>query len=74
MKQEQLLPLVRNKVVELLNGYVPVSALTVEKIENYIVLPKLGDNAGLAGSIALGMEAHRTEKGYNDKVNGLTNL
>jgi fructokinase len=58
-KQEQLLPLVRDRVLELLNGYVPVSALTKEKIDQYIVLPQLGDQAGLTGSIALGVTANQ---------------
>jgi fructokinase len=58
-KQEQLLPLVRERVLELLNGYVPVSALTKEKIVQYIVLPQLGDQAGLTGSIALGVTANQ---------------
>jgi fructokinase len=53
-KQEQLLPLVRDRVRELLNGYVPVSELTKAKIDQYIVLPQLGDQAGLTGAIALG--------------------
>jgi fructokinase len=55
-KQEQLLPLVRDHVLELLNGYVPVSELTNEKIDQYIVLPQLGDQAGLTGAIALGRQ------------------
>lgn len=55
MKQEHLLPLVRKQVLELLNRYVAVPELTPENIDNYIVLPGLGDNAGLAGSIAFGV-------------------
>ena len=61
MKQEQLLPLVRKKVLELLNGYVPVSAVSAEGIANYIVLPALGDEAGLTGAIALGANALGSE-------------
>jgi fructokinase len=56
-KQKQLLPLVRERVLELLKGYVPVSALTKGKIDQYIVLPELGDQAGLTGAIALGVTA-----------------
>ncbi|MEK5444711.1 ROK family protein [Fredinandcohnia sp. FSL W7-1320] len=54
MKQEHLLPLVRKQVLELLNGYIAVPEITPENIDDYIVLPGLGDNAGLAGAIALG--------------------
>ncbi|WP_077619785.1 ROK family protein [Bacillus sinesaloumensis] len=56
MKQEHLLPLVRKQVLEMLNGYVDIPELTVENIDTYIVLPEIGDNAGLAGAIALGVE------------------
>ncbi len=57
MNQEQLLPLVRENVRKLLNGYVPVKELNQENIDNYIVLPKLGDKAGLIGAVRLGQEA-----------------
>ncbi|NMO96050.1 ROK family protein [Paenibacillus lemnae] len=53
MKQPQLFPLVRTKLQELLNGYVPHPSLS-EGIEQYIVPPQLGDNAGLCGALALG--------------------
>lgn len=52
MKQEQLFPLIRTKLQELLNGYVQHAALTTD-IDQYIVPPGLGDNAGLAGALAL---------------------
>ncbi len=58
MKQEQLLPLVRENVRKLLNGYVPVGELAEGNIDRYIVLPKLGDKAGLIGAIRLGQEAY----------------
>ncbi|MFL2105475.1 ROK family protein [Desemzia sp. FAM 23991] len=48
MKQEQLYPLVRQKFTELMNGYVQVPDL-----EEYIVAPGLGDNAGITGSLML---------------------
>jgi fructokinase len=56
MKQKHLLPLVRRKVLEILNGYVPVSELTETEIEDYIVLPGLGDKSGLMGAVKLGLE------------------
>lgn len=55
MKQALLFPLVRTKVVELLNGYIKTKEL--ENIESYIVSPGLGDNAGLCGSLALASSA-----------------
>ena len=51
MKQEQLYPLVRHKFTELMNGYVQVPDL-----EEYIVAPDLGDNAGITGSLLLAAE------------------
>jgi fructokinase len=52
MKQEQLFPLIRKEVVNLLNGYIQANEI-LEDIDSYIVPPGLGDNAGLAGAIAL---------------------
>ncbi|MDO3408481.1 ROK family protein [Saccharibacillus sp. CPCC 101409] len=55
MHQEQLFPLIRRSVARNLNGYVASAAL--DDLDSYIVPPVLGDNAGLAGSLALGIEA-----------------
>lgn len=52
MKQSQLFPLIQQKLQDLLNGYVAHPALQ-GSIGDYIVPPKLGDNAGLAGALAL---------------------
>ncbi len=60
MKKSGLLPLVRQKVVELLNGYVQNPTIT-EEIENYIVPPGLGDRAGVLGAIALAQRAYNKE-------------
>lgn len=54
MKQEQLFPLVRKYVKELLNGYVQTDEI-LNNIDNYIVYPELGDNAGLLGAVALAL-------------------
>lgn len=56
MKQEQLFPLIRKNVVELLNGYISKKQV-VEDIDNYIIYPELGDNAGVCGCLALAMTA-----------------
>lgn len=56
MHQTHLFPLIREQVRRNLNGYVSASALA-ENIDEYIVPPGLGDNAGLCGSLALGLRA-----------------
>ncbi len=48
MKQKQLFPLIQGKVQELLNGYVAVPQI-LENIDQYIVPPGLGDDAGITG-------------------------
>lgn len=52
MKQQQLFPLIRKKLQELLNGYVSHPSLN-QGIDQFIVPPGLGDNAGLCGALAL---------------------
>lgn len=56
MHQLQLFPLIREQVRRNLNGYVSASAIA-DHIDGYIVPPGLGDNAGLCGSLALGLRA-----------------
>ena len=53
MKQQQLFPFIRKYVQEFLNNYVYKREI-LEKIDEYIVYPGLGDEAGFTGSIALG--------------------
>jgi fructokinase len=52
MEQPQLFPLIRRKTQELLNGYVQ-SPEILERIDQYIVPPGLGNRAGVLGAIAL---------------------
>lgn len=52
MKQKQLFPKIRKNVVELLKGYVHTKEI-LKDIDNYIVYPKLDDNAGILGALAL---------------------
>ena len=52
MQQAQLFPLIRARVLELLNGYLAVPEI-VAGIEEYIVPPGLGNRAGVLGAIAL---------------------
>ncbi|MBO0994677.1 ROK family protein [Bacillus sp. SD088] len=56
MKQKQLFPLIQKKVQELLNGYVAVPQI-LEHIDEYIVPPALGDNAGITGALMLAKRA-----------------
>jgi|HigsolmetaGSP12D_1036236.scaffolds.fasta_scaffold00504_11 fructokinase len=56
MKQRQLFPAIREEVRKGLNGYVN-SVRVAEEIDDYIVPPGLGDNAGLCGALALALEA-----------------
>lgn len=52
MEQSQLLPLVRRKTQEALNGYVEAPAV-LDNIDSYIVSPGLGNRSGVLGAIAL---------------------
>jgi len=56
MAQAQLFPLVRRRVLELLNGYVQSPRL-LEAIDTYIVPPALGRRAGVLGALALARQA-----------------
>lgn len=55
MMQEQLFPLVRRKVLELLNGYLNTKELT--DIDRYIVPASLGGDQGIIGCIELAKRA-----------------
>ena len=52
MHQEKLLPLIHKNVKEIINNYIQVPEL-INDIEKFIVLPGLGNNAGILGAIAL---------------------
>ncbi|MCL4534419.1 MAG: ROK family protein [Bacteroidetes bacterium] len=52
MQQAQLFPMVRQRVREMLNGYIHSPAI-LERIDAYIVPAKLGSRAGILGGIAL---------------------
>ncbi|GAA0315797.1 ROK family protein [Bacillus carboniphilus] len=62
MKQKQIFPLLHQKVAEKLNGYVQHPNLA-EKIDEWIIPPGLGDEAGIKGTLALADQAYREEKG-----------
>lgn len=52
MKQEQLFPLVRQEFKKMLAGYVQVPPL-----DEYIIPPALGDNAGITGCLLLAADS-----------------
>jgi fructokinase len=56
MQQAHLFPLVRRRVLELLNGYLQAPAI-LDHIDEYIVPPALGNRAGVLGAIALAQRA-----------------
>lgn len=59
MQREFLFPKVRQRVRELLNGYVS-SKVVIDNIEDYILPPGLGGQSGSLGAIALAMQLDKT--------------
>ena len=58
MRQPGLFSLVRRHTLELLNGYIRVGEV-IDRIDQYVVPPELGDNAGILGAIALALGVAR---------------
>ena len=56
MEQRRLFPMIRERVVTILNAYVQ-SPLLLERLDEYIVPPALGGRAGVLGAIALAQQA-----------------
>jgi fructokinase len=56
MNQPHILPLVRTKLLATLNGYIQAKSL-LDDIDSFVVPPSLGNQAGVLGAIALGMNA-----------------
>lgn len=52
MHQTQLMPFIREGVLRQMNGYVQTREM--EHLEDYIVLPQLGDRQGILGALELG--------------------
>jgi fructokinase len=62
MQQQSLFPLIRRELVEILNGYIRSRDLT-QKLDQYVVPPKLGNRAGIAGALVLAEQAfHEQQK------------
>ncbi|NLC74819.1 MAG: ROK family protein, partial [Clostridiales bacterium] len=60
MHQQQVFPLVRKKVLKLVNGYIQTKELA--DIDNYIVPASLHDDQGIMGALRLGELAYESEK------------
>lgn len=58
MQQKFLLPMIRERVLQLLNGYIAHPAI-VSEMENYIVEPGLGTKSGITGAFLLAKEAEK---------------
>lgn len=56
MGQKRLYPMVRTNVLQLLNGYVQSPAI-LERTDDFIVPPALGNRAGVLGAFALAERA-----------------
>ncbi|MBN1313002.1 MAG: ROK family protein [Anaerolineae bacterium] len=63
MNQLQLFPLIRAKTRELLGGYINSPAILTSAIEQFIVPPELGDNAGIVGALELAFEVWDGDRG-----------
>ena len=60
MQQHFLLPMIRNKVLKLLNGYIAHPAIVTDMAE-YIVEPGLGTRSGITGAFLLALEAEKEQ-------------
>lgn len=58
MKQQQLFPMIRRKVQELLAGYIDFPEFK-GGINSYIVPPALGDNSGITGALILAKKVYQ---------------
>ncbi|MBV9087969.1 MAG: ROK family protein [Acidobacteriaceae bacterium] len=61
MEQGHLFPLIRCELAHLLNGYVRAKELT-ERLDEYVVPPKLGKRAGICGALVLAEMARERHK------------
>jgi fructokinase len=59
MHQAHLFPNIHREVLRQLNGYIQTNEI-LQNVASYIVPPGLGDEAGILGSLALGLQAINT--------------
>lgn len=60
MQQASLFPMIRAELARLLNGYIRVKELA-EYLDQYIIPPKLGNCAGIAGALVLAEQAYQRQ-------------
>jgi len=58
LHQECLLPMVRAGLARLLGGYIEAAEI-IDEMDSFVVLPELGDRAGVLGGLVLAEEAAR---------------
>jgi fructokinase len=64
MQRLSLFPMIRERLTALLNGYIPMRAVT-EEIDKYVVPPHLGSYSGVLGAMLLAKEAHIRQHSLN---------
>lgn len=69
--RERFFASVRAELRCVLNGYV-VSPALEEGIDEYVVPPRLGDDAGVCGALALALDAFEASRGPNGEMKGGT--
>jgi fructokinase len=62
MQQGQMFPAIRSELKQLLNGYIQSSAI-LERIEQYVTPPGLGNRSGVLGGLALAASSIRRAAG-----------
>jgi fructokinase len=58
MQHQQLFPMIRRELIELLNGYIRAKAI-LKEIDQYVVSPELGKRAGVLGAMVLAERVYR---------------
>ena len=61
MQQASLFPLIRAELARWLNGYIRVKELA-EYLDQYVIPPKLGNCAGIAGALVLAEQAYQATR------------
>ena len=61
MQQASLFPLIRVELARWLNGYIRVKELA-EYLDQYVIPPKLGNCAGIAGALVLAEQAYQATR------------
>jgi fructokinase len=56
-----LIDMVRQQIVKISNGYVHSPKMTLEEIDQYVVPPRLGNQSGVLGAIALAMTLEKSK-------------